>query len=767
MRLTWARVVSICLLALLCAVLLGGGLASAENPGSEVTYEIEGRIVARTHADGRIEFCFQPSGEDLVCPDRRFVRPSEFRSDRWLVSSEVSWSIPIVPSRVVQPVAAAVDGSQDQRCDPDFSRMIDSVWIADGRQFRHNAFHVGSGRFLTKSNYLADDESIVTLIHGERHLAAAIVAVDDSRRVALLEVAEPALLADYSEPRLRDPTAADAGAAVFSLFRLHVGPPRVSFGEVLTVVGDGVIQTNENRHGRSRFGLIFDACGDVVAIRWGQSNPEFARSSLSEWLGNLEVGWPELPTDGSTALNGDGRLVWYSGPTRPPWATCDYADGNWWIALSGTYLSAFAEDEVFKQLGWQLSDRCRGGTTTIFALAEEPPAAVERSAELCVPDPRAEVTGRYDEVLHQSAEAFGETRIVSLPRTWRCPWPFTHSLRVLLAEPMRESHYSADLVAEDGAIVRGSWQGEDRVFAPSPESFHQHWAVPDGFVPSEFVMRIDDQLRTVPISHPSLPGPTLDQFGQILARLNRPTEEIELCFRIPNRDPICGLLGEHVFEGSVEGGWRMSPLLKWRVELPAFTASSLMRDPVGASDRCPPREELSGLVWQLNAGSIEASAIYVGDQQFLALADGVEGGDDSVSRGGLTLGVKHVATDDESGLALLVIPGVASTELLSPAVTFGKATPDWQGQTAWVVGWNREQSTGRHTGDERFSVSPVRVTDMVDQYLWVQSGLWSDRRGAPIIHPCTGEVLGVVHSSFSAIRAEAVEAALERMRTES
>ena len=66
-------------------------ISSAPRAGSLETGEgeiIGGRILARRLSSGRVEFGFQPEGEALILPTRRFF-PTTARVDHWLVSSDV------------------------------------------------------------------------------------------------------------------------------------------------------------------------------------------------------------------------------------------------------------------------------------------------------------------------------------------------------------------------------------------------------------------------------------------------------------------------------------------------------------------------------------------------------------------------------------------------------------------------------------------------------------------------------------------------------
>ena len=53
------------------------------------TYTFEGRARARIRASGRVEFCFQPRGEDCIEPASRYITPADMEDGRWYHSSNV------------------------------------------------------------------------------------------------------------------------------------------------------------------------------------------------------------------------------------------------------------------------------------------------------------------------------------------------------------------------------------------------------------------------------------------------------------------------------------------------------------------------------------------------------------------------------------------------------------------------------------------------------------------------------------------------------
>ena len=77
--------------------------------------------LASSTTDGRVEFGFEPIGQERVCPYVRFIRPERLRTDRWTPSSEIAWSVPLDPQRIVLPPAIS---QQSGSCDADLERMF-------------------------------------------------------------------------------------------------------------------------------------------------------------------------------------------------------------------------------------------------------------------------------------------------------------------------------------------------------------------------------------------------------------------------------------------------------------------------------------------------------------------------------------------------------------------------------------------------------------------------------------------------------------------
>lgn len=749
------------LLAALSISVIEGELAPAESPQTSTTYEVGGRVLARTHLDGRIEFCFQPEGQEVVCPERRIVRPEWVTTDRWLASSEMRWSVPIDLSRVPSPFSHSLQPGGDPGCVPDLEGMLSTVWRVSTARYETSAYYIGNARFLAFGWWTADTAPIVTLARGAQYLAGAIVAVDRSRNVVLIEAHDQSLLADAREPKFRRPTEADLGAPVFTVSRDRPYSATATFGHSIAAVQAGELRMTGGDWGWTRRGPLFDICGNLLAITWDRW-PEFAEESLADWLSAVSAEWPELPDDSSTVVNGDGRLVWYSGAEPPRASACGGAEAEWWVGLAGLE-PYFFDSTALDDLGWEVVHTCTEGSQFVLALNAPPPIVATRPP-ICVADWQAEEQGRFTETIHRSSEAFGETRIVRLLGTSRCPWQFTHSLRIKLAEPAPSTQYTAHLIGADGSAVLGSSPGRayrgvtDEVASPTA-AFWQRWEVPEGFVAAETQIQIGQQGWRITIQDPRAADPAIAQAGRIFVR-RASADDLRVCLRAEGENAMCVALSEFAGSSTVDGGWSQSPTVRWQVDLPAPVVSSLLSVPEDASRRCPIGEHVADGVWQYHAAShVQRTALYVGEGQFLVSADVIDGSPVTglIARGEVAFAATHIATDAGSGLALLSAPDDWPLETLAAPLRFGESDVRWEGQTAWLVAYDQYDS-------ERFSVSPARI-GTVDERALNTITLGSRQRGAPLIHPCTGEVIGVYDQGDEALTAQTVWSSLARLRS--
>ena len=131
-------------LALLGVVFVVPARLHAEEPAEPnqppATYEVGAQVLTRVLADGRIEFCLQPTVGHVVCPEQRFLPAGQPGANRWLNSSEVSWVVPVDPERVLRSVSAPPPVSSDlEACIPDFTRMLATAWRVETGSSRGTA----------------------------------------------------------------------------------------------------------------------------------------------------------------------------------------------------------------------------------------------------------------------------------------------------------------------------------------------------------------------------------------------------------------------------------------------------------------------------------------------------------------------------------------------------------------------------------------------------------------------------------------------------
>ena len=369
---------------------------SAETTSPQPSYDLSGRIVTREHADGRIEFCFEPTSQELVCPDLRFLDPGKVRPNRWIHSSEISWDVPIEPELVLyeQPTAA------DDSCELDFERMFAATWKVETTRARGTAFSIGDGRFVTAHHVIEDVPPYLTLTHGDRAVAAGVLGSDPEHDVALLEVFDPALVADVPAVEFRNPTKADVGAPVYLVGYPSAGALTAATG-IITRVWEDEILTNSSSQGGNSGGPMFDACGDVLGVLWAGSRvSNFSHSGevLQTALAALPKQKPLVVAELPTWLTPPGVAVWHYAALPPRGVDCVGVEGEWWIGLAGTDW-------------WELENRptdlnsegqCGWGTTNVVALSSRPIEMSEDSEPGCVERYGPDGDGEITSVLHEA-----------------------------------------------------------------------------------------------------------------------------------------------------------------------------------------------------------------------------------------------------------------------------------------------------------------------------------------------------------------------------
>ena len=173
-------------------------------------YPLGGRVIWRQHDSGHVEFCFEPDGQEMVCPDSRFARPERLRTDRWTRSSEIAWHVPVDPQRIALPPAIS---QQTGSCDPDLDRMFAATWKVETTRARGSAFHIGGGRFVTAHHVVDGVPPVLALTYGDRSVAAAVLGSDPEHDVALLEVFDPLEVPGCAQRRVPQSHAQTASAS--------------------------------------------------------------------------------------------------------------------------------------------------------------------------------------------------------------------------------------------------------------------------------------------------------------------------------------------------------------------------------------------------------------------------------------------------------------------------------------------------------------------------------------------------------------------------
>ncbi len=420
------------------------GTEEVTDVGGQPTYELSGRILTREHAGGQLEFCFEPTGLDVVCPESRFIRPDRVRPDRWIRSSEIEWTAPVDLERVVYPAPARPD---DGSCTTDFERMFAATWKVETTKWLGTAFYIGDGRFVTAHHVIDGVPPFLTLTHGDRAVAAAVLGSDPDHDVALLEVFDRTEVTDVPAVAFRDPTIDDIGEPVYLVGYPSAGALTAATGIVTRVWEDEILTSSSSKGGNSG-GPMFDACSDVLGVLWaGSSARNFSHSgeALSSALTAMSKRHPALPGGIPEWVRTVGLVVWHYGPEPPDDVDCVGVEGEWWVGVSGAdwYGAEWAADRV---------SQCGGGQTSVVALAHAPVAPTIEEGPAC-----PEQYGRHDpavrEILHESTEEFGDARLGTLSTNGGCPGYYTHELRVRLAVPQSHHRIYADLIGAGGAVI--------------------------------------------------------------------------------------------------------------------------------------------------------------------------------------------------------------------------------------------------------------------------------------------------------------------------
>ena len=784
MTLTRRSLLIIFVLLALAAAVSAVWWSSVSADGQTAEYELGGQIVTRLREDGRIELCFRPEGQALICPELRLLNLDRARRDFWIQSTEISWDVPIDPDRIVYPRASTQATPEDEGCTPDFMRMFAAIWKVETTRSSSTAFHIGGGRFITANHGVNHRPPFVSLIHGERTVPAAVIGADPEFDLALLEVQRPELVRDLPSLELRAPTQDDVGDAVYL-----IGYPG---GEALTLHGGGVviqvwdhaIQTNSALRGGTSGGPLVDQCGDVIGVVWAGSTSWAYTNSGAALRASLDrinaqwPSWPRVPNDLPRPLDIAGHLVWHFDADPPPQVDCSELDAEWWIGLAGVENEMDVRADL-ERSGWQQIGVCGAsgpddydnGRTYIAALRPVSAVAEVEEDGACEP-----VSGRATEAaLYDAHTEFGIVRLVASDDTPDCADPVEYRISVDLDAPqLSGADLNATLIGRDGRLLVGSWatksyQGATMAPGSPIITFWQEWTAPADFEPIAFRVAIGSERWTTPIDVGAQPQTaaevsspawaSISQTARIVVRVESGDGAIRACLQQDGQEPICPEADLPRLDDLFPNRWRESSPLRWMADIPAAALAAFAPVPPPSADTCAYQDTVHLSGWQFNSLAGTATAVYVGERQFLVsryrLPDTAPWG--VVARGDTALPVIAVATDPRNDLALVEVFDPDDQTFLGPRVVFGSTSDALVGSEAHLLVY----PVG---SPQRFTLATVQVTEMTERVLRVEpTGI--GRHGGPLVDLCSGQVLALALGGDDLLRAETVAASVAEMRT--
>jgi hypothetical protein len=741
-------------------------------------YELSGQILTRVDEQGRIELCLRTGGGQVLCPGARFLRPDLVRSDRWIASSEVGWSTSIEPERIryYSPASGVDIGEPSCAFDPE--RTLAATWKVETSRSFGTAFHIGGGRFITAHHVIDRRPPFVSLIHSKRTIGAVVLGSDREFDLALLEVVPPELVSDVPVMKLRAPTQDDVGEPVFV-----VGYPG---GEALTLSGGGSviqvwddnIQTSSAIRGGNSGGPMFDACGDVIGVLWAGS-PSWAYTNsgraLQTSLRRINEQWPTFPrTPDSlpTTLRAANRLIWHYGSEPPQEVDCSEVDGSWWIGVSGVADEAELRADLGRT-GWMQVGVCGAespedldnGSTYVAAL--EPIEQDFGIPSNCSANSDGELAF-VDTVLFDERQTFGDLRLTTSGLGPQCPELRRFSLLIVFDDPQTGgTDIGASLLDAKGSIEVGGWSGKsyqtvgDAPHAPV-HSYWQEWTAPADFDPVALRLAIGSERLLLPlqpsdaavVSEPEFP--TLEQRAQIVFRSDGERGAMQACLRTDGAVHCPADGGAISYPGSV-GRWRETAPIRWSVSLP-IDLTPLPEQVSHPLLSCAYQDAGSLFGWQFNSLAGSGTAVYVGERQFMVNAslapEGAPWG--VISRDETSHAVIRVAHDPRNDLALVELFEPEAEADLGRAAVVGTTSEELVGSNVHLLSYPAGDAS-------RFNLSVLNVTAMTERVLRVEpTGI--RRHGAPLVDPCSLELLGVSIGGDDLLRAETVRESLEEMR---
>ena len=570
-------------LALLGAVFAAPARLHAEEPAEPpATYEVGAQVLTRVLADGRIEFCLQPTVGHVVCPEQRFLPAEQPGANRWFDSSEVSWVVPVEPERVLRSASAPPPVRSDlEACIPDFTRMLATAWRVETGGAHGTAFYIGEGLFLTAYHVIENEPPFVTLSHADRRVAAFVLGSDPVLDVALVEVADRELVRGVPAIELRAPTAADVGDDVFLVGYPGGGGLALSRGGFVRRVWDNEIQTTVPSRGGGSGGPLIDACGRALGVFWGGTSSlryGHAGEPLHQTVARLGRERAALPAGTPSALLGAGRLVWHFGAAPPSNVDCSRVDGELWVGLAGRELTVDLPTALGDG-GWRVAGSCGHEWTRVVALAA-PTDEDEPVPGACIAELGANAEDLTTSVLHEASAPFGETRLVTLRPALGCSGDFTHALRVDPVQDLVDARVS--LIGRDGTRIEGARSGRWQVGRQSNEVLWQSWETPYDFEAVAFRVMTEGEEWTVDLVPPESEAPTITVAARITIRVDPVTAAVQACLRLDGSDEVSCPPGAGPPADLAESdGWHRSGMMNWFVELAAETSDAAEAQRVG------------------------------------------------------------------------------------------------------------------------------------------------------------------------------------------
>ncbi|MCY3919605.1 MAG: hypothetical protein OXG38_07360 [Chloroflexi bacterium] len=499
---------------------------------------------------------------------------------------------------------------------------------------------------------------------------------------------------------------------------------------------------------------MFDACGDVIGVLWaGSSASNFSHSGevLRRTLEGMDQSPPVLPAPPEGIVIPDGVVIWHYGPEPPAGVNCVRAEGEWWVGVAG---------RSWRQIEWSepSTGSCGSTDTVVLAFSKAPEVAADTVSDaagdgVSCPEQYGPRDPVLTSVLHESSEEFGDTVLGTLNAFEWCPGYYTHELRVRFAVRQKNTRSRADLIGASGQVIGGSrpsgmsiWRGS--VNSGGYTGLLQAWRAPVGFEPVAFRVVIADQSWRVEIE-PPVPGDHIQQRARIAVRASPDGGGAETCLQFEDGAVVCpsGAVPE---SGPDRAGWQRSGALIWST---AVESEEALKQP-----GCAPTPDLGTLAWQMSALGGAGSALYVGGNQFITasrlFSDETPWG--VVSQGEIALPVARVATDARDGLALVEVIGQGPALLEQLSAPFASSTEEAEDSAPILVAYPWGEA-------DRFAMTRLRVTEVTDRLLRHNGWGW-DRAGAPIVDPCSREVIGISTGSSEALRAETAVSTLGELR---